>query len=335
VGIGTPVALLVGMLLVLGSVGLFFFDKIRPAYARDSDKVYAAFILIVGLVTLVNWGMDAGPSFLMFLMSGMLTTLLIENIRNREPLVADSMPPMNKRPSNPRYDSRYDERTPVRRGYRAEIDRDPYRDRPMDLPVRRQAANQSRINPAQDSAWRDDYATNRIADRSADSRSRPRQPYEEYRGPAGQLQPNRAGMPQGYVNNSGYGGSYTDGPGRYGERPPARPNSSRPPERPAENVSDERFAQRPESSESRNEPRIADAADFQSRPTERPPSQRPPERSQGRPDTASDRPANGDRALNVRPYSEAPKLDLPSDSSYRLTESRKESVRPEDEPFDL
>ena len=149
------------MLLVVGAVGLFFFDKIRPTYARESDKVYAIFILIAGLVTLVNWGMDAGPSFLMFIMSGMLTTLLVENVRNREPRLIDPLSPLDKRPPSPRYNAR----PPVQRGYRAEIDRDPYRERPpVDLPVRRQ----TRMNPAQETtAWRNDYA---------DSRDRPRQP---------------------------------------------------------------------------------------------------------------------------------------------------------------
>jgi hypothetical protein len=316
VGIGTPVALLVGMLLVLGSVGLFFFDKIRPAYARDSDKVYAAFILITGLVTLVNWGMDAGPSFLMFLMSGMLTTLLIESIRNREPIVIDPMSPLNRRPPSPRYD----ERPPVSRGYRAEIDRDPYRE-PIDLPAHRQA-NQARMNPAQESAWRNDR--NEYADGSiADNRARPRQPYEEYRGPAGRLQPSANGPEDRYANSGGYNArppSNNRPPERPQERPPERP-SERPQERPPE-----RF---PEGARN-NAPRNG-SPDFQSRPPERRPSERsierpserpqerpperPPERSQERPDgMPAERPANGERALNVRPYSEAPKLDLPSDS---------------------
>ncbi len=298
-GIGTPVALLVGMLLVLGSVGLFFFDKIRPAYARDSDKVYAAFILITGLVTLVNWGMDAGPSFLMFLMSGMLTTLLIESIRNREPLVVDPMPPSNRRPPSPRYD----ERPPVRRGYRAEIDRDAYRERPpVDLPARRQA-NQARMNPAQENAWRNDYADNGVMD------SRGRQPYEEYRGPAGRLQPSRANGPEdGRYTNSGGNRN-----GRYDEPLPARPPSNnRPSDRPPERFPErpperppERF---PENARNNgpNGPNGGIPADFQARPPERRPE---------------DRPANGERALNVRPYSEAPKLDLAQDS-YRPDETR-------------
>ncbi|MEO0351241.1 MAG: Ycf66 family protein, partial [Cyanobacteria bacterium P01_A01_bin.15] len=36
---GTPVPLLVGLILILGAVGLFFLDKIKPGYERSSDKV--------------------------------------------------------------------------------------------------------------------------------------------------------------------------------------------------------------------------------------------------------------------------------------------------------
>jgi len=291
VGIGTPVALLVGMLLVLGAVGLFFLDKIRPAYARDSDKVYAAFILIAGLVTLVNWGMEAGPSFLMFVMSGMLTTLLIENIRNREPRAPETLPPYDRRPQR----TPYSERPPVQRGYRAEIDRDSYRDRPpADLPLRRQP----RMNPAQESAWSDGY----------NDPSRARQPYEEYRGPAGRLQPSRQPNPAGPPDSR-----YSDNE-RYGQQPPAqRQINQRPPNQASPNQASPN--QRPP----------------ESRPTAQSVDQRPPQRplqrndqleanpvglstTSGRPeDRTGERPPRPegirDRSLNIRPLSEAPKFD--------------------------
>lgn len=345
-GIGTPVALLIGMLLVVGAVGLFFFDKIRPTYARESDKVYAIFILIAGLVTLVNWGMDAGPSFLMFIMSGMLTTLLVENVRNREPRLIDPLSPLDKRPPSPRYNAR----PPVQRGYRAEIDRDPYRERPpVDLPVRRQ----TRMNPAQETtAWRNDYA---------DSRDRPRQPYEEYRGPAGRLQPSDTargnGSPQDnfggdrYAPNDSYpNDSYSganrnmSGNGRYGERPPAMPPSGRPPERASERAPErapdeplERFSQ------SRPDER-PDDREFDGRPDGRPdeggsaerfdrPSDRPENPSQNLAGSEGEnRPAGGERTLNVRPYSEAPKINLKEGTSYRIANPASESSRPDGRP---
>ncbi len=341
-GIGTPVALLIGMLLVVGAVGLFFFDKIRPTYARESDKVYAIFILIAGLVTLVNWGMDAGPSFLMFVMSGMLTTLLVENIRNREPRLIVPLSPLDKRPPSPRYNAR----PPVQRGYRAEIDRDPYRERPpVDLPVRRQ----TRMNPAQETAWGNDYA---------DSRDRPRQPYEEYRGPAGRLQPSDADRgndrPQSDFAGDRYAPDDSDngasrnmsGNGRYGERPPAMPPNGRPPERIPERTP-ERMQDRPPERFSEGS-RNGAPDNFQSRPSERPDdrgfegrSEERFERPSDRPENPSrnpagsegeNRPASGERALNVRPYSEAPKLNLQEGTSYRIANPASESSRPDGTP---
>lgn len=328
-GIGTPVALLIGMLLVVGAVGLFFFDKIKPAYARESDKVYAIFILIAGLVTLVNWGMDAGPSFLMFVMSGMLTTLLVENVRNREPRLIDPLSPLDKRPPSPRYNAR----PTVQRGYRAEIDRDPYRERPpVDLPVRRQ----TRMSPAQETAWRDDYA---------DSSDRPRQPYEEYRGAAGRLQPSDP--------NDTYNGTGRDmsGNGRYGERPPAMPPNNRPPERTPERSQDrppERFSEgsrngAPDNLQSWPSERPLEQPDdrgFDRRPEDGRPGERF-DRPSGRPENPSrnltgsegeNRPGSGERALNVRPYSEAPKINLQEGTSYRIANPASESGRPDGMP---
>ncbi len=311
-GIGTPVALLVGMLLVLGAVGLFFFDKIRPAYARDSDKVYAAFILVAGLVTLVNWGMEAGPSFLMFVMSGMLTTLLIENIRGREPRVSETLPPYDKRPQRPRYS----ERPPVQRGYRAEIDRDPYGDRPpADLPLRRQP----RMNPAQEAAqeaiWNDGY----------NNADRVRPPYEEYRGPAGRLQPSRQPNPIGPPDNR-----YSDNE-RYGQRPPAQGSQSRGPLNqplPNQGPPNQRPPVQGPPSQILPEQRSA-TQNTEQRPPQRAsqrPPQSPPQRSDREDDpmglsasnkrpeeSTGERPPRSegtrDRSLNIRPLSEAPKFD--------------------------
>ncbi len=319
-GIGTPVALLVGMLLVLGAVGLFFFDKIKPAYARDSDKVYAAFILLAGLVTLVNWGMEAGPSFLMFVMSGMLTTLLIENVRNREPRVVETLPPYDKRSQRPRYG----ERPPVQRGYRAEIDRDPYRDRPpADLPLRRQPRMNPAQEAAQEAAWSNSY----------DSADRMRQPYEEYRGPAGRLQPSRQPDSAGPPDNR-----YSDNE-RYGQRPPAQ----RPPNPGSPNLGPPNSGPLnpgppnpgPPNPGPFNPGAPAQRPPNQMSPEQRPPvqntGQRPPQRDpqqNGRPDSeptglsasnrrpeesTGERPPRSegsrDRSLNIRPLSEAPKFD--------------------------
>lgn len=262
---GTPVPLLIGIILILGALALFFLEKFRPGYERDSDKVYAVLLLISGLFLLAHLDMELLASFQQLLLTGMLTTLLIESVRSRLPN-ADPRRPDNRmdppRPPRPRYD----ERPPIRRGYRAELDdrgmlRDPY-----------PPARPPRMNPAREAAW-DDYAP----------AGRARQPYEEYRGPAGRLQPSRQ------PNGPGPGGPpdnrYSDNQ-RYGERPPApRPVSAPPPQ-----------------------DRMPDRA------PERPPEVRPGRpgptgRADERPtEPPRERPAKGERALDVRPYSEAPKI---------------------------
>jgi len=274
--LGTPVSLLVGIVLLLGAVVLFFLDKLRPTVARESDKVYAVFILMAGLLALAIQEITLGESFQMMLMAGMLTTLYIENVGNREPREISPMPPVGNRPPMPRYE----ERPPVRRGYRAELD-----DRPeFRGPV------PARMNPAQPPYRPDPYANGQI-----------RPPYEEYRGPAGRLQPSRPsnGRPnegRPFDGNGGNGGPpdnrYTSNE-RYGERPPApqRPPAG-PPTRPDEFRGPERDSWTPEGA-------------VENRTGDRPPSRPRPEAP--RDNLASSE--NGEssaRALNIRPLSEAP-----------------------------
>ncbi|MGB3291726.1 MAG: Ycf66 family protein [Phormidesmis sp.] len=295
---GTPVPLLIGIILILGALALFFLEKFRPGYERDSDKVYAVLLLVSGLFLLAHLDMELLASFQQLLMAGMLTALLIESIRNRLPRT-EQAPPIDSRPPRPRYDNR----PPSRRVYRAELDDRgmPLRDRPYAAP---------RMAPAPDprmAAARDDYRRNDY------SSERPRQPYEEFRGPAGRLQPSDEGE---FRNDR-----YADGNGRYGERPPARPadRPSERPSRPPQNNPQGNLQSNPRRDLERESERYSGGPpeNFQSRPAERPP-ERPPENTSG-PDQRSDfrdRPANGERALNVRPYSEAPKVDLPGDE-YR------------------
>ena len=288
---GTPVPLLIGIILILGALALFFLERFRPGYERDSDKVYAVLLLISGLFLLAHLDMELLASFQQLLMAGMLTALLIESIRNRLPRTDPLRPPLDNRPPRPQYDNR----PPSRRVYRAELDDRgmPLRDRPY-TPPRMAPAPDPRMTSARDTTYRrDDY-----------QEQRPRQPYEEYRGPAGRLQP-----------SDDWGGRddrYADGNGRYGERPPARP-AERPPQNRPQNASQsgpqrdferepERYAGRP--------------PEFQSRPPERPPERSPEDTSDPGQRSDRDRPANGERALNVRPYSEAPKVDLPGGEGY-------------------
>ncbi|MEO1447156.1 MAG: Ycf66 family protein [Cyanobacteria bacterium J06635_11] len=286
----TPVTLLVGIVLILGALALFFLDKLRPGYARDTDKVYAVLLLISGFLSLGHLTAGVTESFQLMLMAGMLFTLVLENVRNREPVVE---PPMRMDPRPPRPPRpRYDDRPQNRRVYRAELDErnDPRRAGAFPGENR---GYPPRMNPAQDprmASVRDDYRRGEYA-----PTDRPRQPYEEYRGPAGRLQPSPNGPNEGFNNRPPE--RYADNNGRYGERPPAsRGPMQRPPSEPPQNGTrgDETFAQRrPSGGEDR----------FDSRPGNR-------ENSNGMNDRSGERPPNTERALNVRPYSEAPKIDL-------------------------
>ncbi|MGB7249687.1 MAG: Ycf66 family protein [Phormidesmis sp.] len=295
---GTPVPLLIGIILILGALVLFFLEKFRPGYERDSDKVYAVLLLIAGLFLLAHLDMELLASFQQLLMAGMLTTLLIENIRSRVPRAEPLLPRDNRPPPQPRYDNRQS----ARRVYRAELDDRgvPLRDRPR----------APQMGPAQEEYWPDDYNN---------QRARQRQPYEEYGAPVGQLQPSdERSRSDRYADNR-----YPDSNGRYGQRPPARPPTPQ---------TDTRY---PDGSESFSE-RRPDTASPNTAPSR--PSARRPERPAG--ENAGSRPSgaysssreqpNGERALNVRPYSEAPKIDLPRDSTR--DNSRDDDYRPTNRP---
>lgn len=82
---GTPVPLLIGIVLILGAVALFFLDKLKPGYGRDADKVYAVLWLISGVFLLGHLTMELLASFQQLLMAGMLIAVTIENIYSRTP----------------------------------------------------------------------------------------------------------------------------------------------------------------------------------------------------------------------------------------------------------
>lgn len=107
---GTPVPLLVGIVLILIAVGLFFLDRFKPGYKRDSDTVYSILFLTVGILSLFQLNQDFMPSFQMMIFAGMLIALMIESIQRRTPggQVKQSTPPY-----------REPERDRPSRGYRA------------------------------------------------------------------------------------------------------------------------------------------------------------------------------------------------------------------------
>ena len=131
---GTPVPLLIGIVLILGAVALFFLDKLKPGYGRDSDKVYAVLWLISGVFLLGHLTMELLASFQQLLMAGMLIAVTIENVYSRSPKedryasqAAGEAPSRGDyyRPSRPR-----EYRGGPRMNVRAELDNDePYRPR--------------------------------------------------------------------------------------------------------------------------------------------------------------------------------------------------------------
>jgi hypothetical protein len=144
VNFGTPVPLLLGIFMVLGAVALFFLDKLKPGYGRDSDRIYAILFLVSGVFLLGSLTMELIPSFQQMIMVGMLTALMIQNINSRNPQnvrrgpATDNDPYMGGGGYRPSRSSRPAYGTDGRTNLRAELDMrapappDPYaRPRPM------------------------------------------------------------------------------------------------------------------------------------------------------------------------------------------------------------
>lgn len=102
-GIGIPAPIFLGIILVLGSLILFFLGRLRPALRRDSDVVYAVIGLLSGLILLANFGnLGFGLVFQQVLMIGALVALTWENLilRGKNPTNRRrEMPPRRPRES--------------------------------------------------------------------------------------------------------------------------------------------------------------------------------------------------------------------------------------------
>jgi len=85
VNFGTPVPLIVGVILIVGAIALFFLDKIKPGCRRDSDNIYAFLGLLAGVILLAHLGMEFTLSLQQMIMVGMLVSLMIQNIQSRVP----------------------------------------------------------------------------------------------------------------------------------------------------------------------------------------------------------------------------------------------------------
>ena len=105
---GTPVPLLIGIILVLFAVFLFFLEKFKPGYKRDSDVIYASFCLAAGILNLVDLSGGFLHSAQSVIFTGLFISLALEAINSRVP---DNSPKSMGMPP------RDDDRSP--RSYRA------------------------------------------------------------------------------------------------------------------------------------------------------------------------------------------------------------------------
>lgn len=81
----TP-ALLFGIILLIASIGLFLWGRIKPELQRDSDNIYAVIGIVCALILFGSaFELSLPMSFQQLLMIGSLITLMWENFQMREP----------------------------------------------------------------------------------------------------------------------------------------------------------------------------------------------------------------------------------------------------------
>ncbi|MEM1310011.1 MAG: Ycf66 family protein [Cyanobacteria bacterium P01_D01_bin.71] len=180
---GTPVPLLIGIVLILGGVALFFLDKLKPGYGRDSDKVYAVLWLISGVFLLGHLNMELLASFQQLMMAGMLVALTVENVYSRTPRDERygsqnfSGSPGRDEYYRPSRSSDYRDNGSSRMNMRAELDNEgPYRPRfPEDRRMIEGRAAPPPRRAGYDDGYSDRYGSDRgsYGDRSMSPRERP------------------------------------------------------------------------------------------------------------------------------------------------------------------
>lgn len=81
----TP-ALLFGLILLVSSLALFVFGRLKPELQRGSDTVYAIIGIVCALILFGSaFDLSLGMSFQQLLMIGTLIALMLENIQARQP----------------------------------------------------------------------------------------------------------------------------------------------------------------------------------------------------------------------------------------------------------
>ncbi|NJN49514.1 MAG: hypothetical protein HC805_06780 [Alkalinema sp. RL_2_19] len=84
-GFGTPLSLVIGLILISGGLVLFFLGNFRPDLKRDSDNIYGVLGILAGILGVVSFNKDIVPSIEQLLLAGMCIFLMWENIQNRTP----------------------------------------------------------------------------------------------------------------------------------------------------------------------------------------------------------------------------------------------------------
>ncbi|MGP1382307.1 MAG: Ycf66 family protein [Thainema sp.] len=226
-GFGTPVPLLLGIIMIVGAVALFFLNRLKPGYERDIDKIYAFAFLIAGIILLTEWDMSFPAAMQQLIVVLSLISLTIQNIYSRTPLDPRVAPPVGgydggrddyRPPSRPDY------RPGPRTNVRAELDRRDY------MPDDRYYANRPMIG-GREEPYYDDY---RGAPPDAYSSYRPGTPPNN--GVIGRLPGNMPDRSERGMRPSRSDSRdrtpdrpYNQPPSSYTQQPPADPYSSRPP----------------------------------------------------------------------------------------------------------
>jgi Ycf66 protein N-terminus len=84
-GLNTP-ALLFGIILLVASIGLFFWGRLKPELARDSDNVYSILGIICSIILFTSaFDLSLILGFQQLLLIGSVIALMWENIRLRTP----------------------------------------------------------------------------------------------------------------------------------------------------------------------------------------------------------------------------------------------------------
>jgi hypothetical protein len=84
-GFGIPTGLMLGLILIIGGLTLFFLGNIKPDIKRDSDNIYAIIAIVTGVLSVINFTKGFVESFEQLLLVGSLVTLMWQNIQSRTP----------------------------------------------------------------------------------------------------------------------------------------------------------------------------------------------------------------------------------------------------------